>query len=42
MTRSCPVCGAEIQRTPDGTLSDGMSEHMATVHPEKVLAVVRP
>lgn len=32
MTARCPHCGAEIQRTPEGTLIDGLNEHLAVVH----------
>lgn len=33
--RRCPLCPVMIQRTPDGTLADGMRLHYATVHPGK-------
>ena len=32
MTTRCPHCGAEIQRTPEGRLIDGLNEHLAVVH----------
>jgi len=33
--RACPLCGTPVQRTPDGTLADGMREHCKAVHPGK-------
>ena len=29
----CPLCPAHVQRTPDGTVADGMRLHYRTVHP---------
>ena len=31
--RACPECGCFIQRTPEGSIEDGMRAHFATVHP---------
>ena len=28
----CPLCPAWVQRTPDGTLADGMAAHALAVH----------
>lgn len=30
----CPMepCPTDVQRTPDGTIADGMSMHLSTVH----------
>jgi hypothetical protein len=28
----CPMCGLRVQRTPDGTLADGMAAHERAVH----------
>ena len=30
----CPLCPVVVQRTPDGTLADGMAAHMLKVHGE--------
>ncbi len=29
----CPLCPVLVQRTPDGTLADGMRAHFHVVHP---------
>ena len=31
-TTRCPHCLAEIQRTPEGTLIDGLNAHLRVVH----------
>ena len=28
----CPLCGTRVQRTPDGTVADGMAAHQLAVH----------
>jgi hypothetical protein len=29
----CPICRQPIQRTPNGTWADGLTEHAEFVHP---------
>ena len=44
MTTRCPNCGADIQRTPEGKLIDGLNAHLAVVHqiqPRQRLPVTR-
>lgn len=36
----CPLCGTTLQRTPDGTLQDGVAAHYRVVHPGKAVPVV--
>lgn len=35
--RPCRLCGCCVQRTPEGTVDDGMRAHLRTVHPETEL-----
>ena len=40
----CPIktCGCPIQRTPRGTLADGMRKHFQFVHPGRTLNGLPP
>lgn len=33
---ACELCGCPIQRTPTGTVADGLRLHVNTVHPTAV------
>jgi hypothetical protein len=31
---TCPLCLTPLQRTQEGTLQEGMNEHLKVIHPE--------
>jgi len=36
MIVNCPLCELRVQRTPHGTLSDGLAEHYTVCHPGEI------
>lgn len=36
----CPLCRCPVQRTPRGSLHDGLRSHYKTVHPGKAVPIL--